>query len=321
EMTIDRHSKTNVQVEGIDEGDILKTDGNYIYYSPEYQMTRYSSHSKLILSTWNSNPENIKNVLKVLPDEFLIEIYKCSKDELDEFIKNNLKNIKSPSIENLILTSKKVNTPLNNKSNLNNERILDKYNLIYNYIGPHSYEVSLIPKKYGQDRGIILFNNHEEIFSIYKSNNKIIEGKRALNKIKTIFAVSNFKASFKEITPEKYNEYIETYPKGLLKIFVSFNELVDKIKSKEPIKIINNDSLINILTDEPSLMEIDNNMYIVSHKKEVIYAFFKDYEGDKAYRYIKNHCIFNNVEIKIYSMDNETYKLFREFKGKKVKNN
>ncbi|MBW9220855.1 beta-propeller domain-containing protein, partial [Methanothermococcus sp. SCGC AD-155-M21] len=45
EMTIDRHSKTNVQVEGIDEGDILKTDGNYIYYSPEYQMTRYSSHS------------------------------------------------------------------------------------------------------------------------------------------------------------------------------------------------------------------------------------------------------------------------------------
>ncbi|MBW9221979.1 hypothetical protein KKP97_02915 [Methanothermococcus sp. SCGC AD-155-C09] len=279
------------------------------------------SNSKLILSLWNNKPEDIKNILKVLPNEFLIEIYKCSKDELDEFIKNNSKNIKSSSIEYVILSLKKANTPLNNKYNLSGEIILDKYNLIYNYIGPHKYEVILIPRKYSQDKGVILFNNYEEMFSIYQSNNKIIEGKKALNKIKTIFAVSDVRISFKKISSERFNEYIETYPGGLLKIFVSFDELVNKIKSKGPIKVINNDSLINILTDEPSLMEIDNNMYIVSYKKEVIYAFFKNYEGDKAYRYIKNHCIFNNVEIKIYPIDNETYKLFREFKGNRVKNN
>ena len=34
-LTVERYSKTNVQVMGIDEGDIVKTDGRYIYFSPE----------------------------------------------------------------------------------------------------------------------------------------------------------------------------------------------------------------------------------------------------------------------------------------------
>ena len=34
-VTVERYSKTNVQVIGIDEGDIVKTDGRYIYFSPE----------------------------------------------------------------------------------------------------------------------------------------------------------------------------------------------------------------------------------------------------------------------------------------------
>ena len=283
------------------------------------QGTLFYNDSKLILSLWNNKPESIKNILKTLPHEFLIEIYKCSKDELNELIGTNLKNIKSSSVENTALTLKKAITSPDNNSNVNDERVLDNYNSIYNYIGPNYYEAILIPKKYSQDRGIILFNNYEEIFSIYKSNNKIIEGKRALNKIKTLFAVSVVRVSFNKITSEKFNEYVERYPKGILKIFISFDELVDKIKSKGPIDEINNDSLMSILTDEPSLIEIDSGMYIISYKKEVVYAFFKDYEGDKAYKYIKNHCIFNNVKIKIYSIDNETYKLFREFKENKVK--
>jgi len=63
EITVDRYSKTNVQVEGIDEGDILKTDGNYIYYSPEYPMTRYSSHSKYYFS------ERSTYIIDALPPE------------------------------------------------------------------------------------------------------------------------------------------------------------------------------------------------------------------------------------------------------------
>ncbi|AEH06374.1 Beta propeller domain-containing protein [Methanothermococcus okinawensis IH1] len=39
-----RYSETNVQVKGIDEADIVKTNGNYIYYSPErYPIVRYST--------------------------------------------------------------------------------------------------------------------------------------------------------------------------------------------------------------------------------------------------------------------------------------
>ncbi|MBW9223033.1 beta-propeller domain-containing protein [Methanothermococcus sp. SCGC AD-155-E23] len=34
-IAIERYSRTNVQVEGIDEGDIVKSDGRYIYFSPE----------------------------------------------------------------------------------------------------------------------------------------------------------------------------------------------------------------------------------------------------------------------------------------------
>ena len=34
------YSKTNVQVEGVDEADIVKTDGNYIYYLTHEKLTK-----------------------------------------------------------------------------------------------------------------------------------------------------------------------------------------------------------------------------------------------------------------------------------------
>ena len=37
-ITVERYSKTNVQVMGIDEGDIVKTEGRYIYFSPEAEV-------------------------------------------------------------------------------------------------------------------------------------------------------------------------------------------------------------------------------------------------------------------------------------------
>ncbi|HIP84934.1 MAG TPA: hypothetical protein EYH15_05535, partial [Methanothermococcus okinawensis] len=37
-VVIERFSKTNVQVEGVEEGDIVKTDGRYIYFSPEAEV-------------------------------------------------------------------------------------------------------------------------------------------------------------------------------------------------------------------------------------------------------------------------------------------
>ena len=37
----ERYSETNVQVKGVDEADIVKTDGNYIYFSPESYAIKY----------------------------------------------------------------------------------------------------------------------------------------------------------------------------------------------------------------------------------------------------------------------------------------
>ena len=51
--TIERHSKTNVQVIGIDEGDIVKTDGRYIYFSPEAEVRiMYSKYPHWARSTY-----------------------------------------------------------------------------------------------------------------------------------------------------------------------------------------------------------------------------------------------------------------------------
>jgi uncharacterized secreted protein with C-terminal beta-propeller domain len=61
-------SETNTQVEGIDESDITKTDGKYIYTI---------SKSKKLFIFDASNPEDMKTVSKITADknEFMREMY------------------------------------------------------------------------------------------------------------------------------------------------------------------------------------------------------------------------------------------------------
>lgn len=56
------YSKTNVQVEGVDEADIVKTDGNYIYY--------ISSEKIVIVDAKNSNDLKIVSEIKYEEDNF-----------------------------------------------------------------------------------------------------------------------------------------------------------------------------------------------------------------------------------------------------------
>ncbi|MBW9222771.1 beta-propeller domain-containing protein [Methanothermococcus sp. SCGC AD-155-C09] len=91
EITIDRYSKTNVQVEGIDEGDILKTDGNYIYYSPEHQTIRYSPHSKYYLSKRSTY------IIDALPPESAKIISNISKGGILYLYNNTLTIIDRPN--------------------------------------------------------------------------------------------------------------------------------------------------------------------------------------------------------------------------------
>ncbi len=298
--------------------------------------------SKLINSTHDGFSADLKFILRKLPDKFIIEIYECTDEELDALIgttsnniNNNINNINNIDAHDFRNNTTNNDSLTNNVSsnNANNsvpnveDILLTNYGDLQKYLGKGIYVVDLKPKRYKTDEGIILFKNKEELGAVYiynnsKNNNgKILEGKRAMSKIKTIFAVSEVKANIKKISANSLNRFLETYPNSLLKTFVLFDDLIKKIKEKE-FKLIKNDSLANILTKTPSLIEIDDgmcSMYIVSNEKKPVYAFFEEYDGDKAYRHIKNFCIFNDIEFKIYPLNENEFKLFKEFRENKIK--
>ncbi|UXM84095.1 hypothetical protein [Methanococcus aeolicus] len=284
----------------------IEIENNILFYND----------SDLIFSTNNGKKSDLRTILKKLPDVFTIQVYEChSKDSLNMIIENKLDDRKNETLKNgKISESTKIKSD-NKKEGI----ILNQYNDLYNFVGTGLYEINLISKKYKLDAGTLIFNNSEELYALYATKNKTIEGRRALGKIKTLFAVSELTGFIKKISIDTYNNYLEKYPKAILKTYISFDNLINSIKEKNKFKIIKNDSLMNILTECPSLIEVNEGIYIVSKHNSPIYAFYKNYEGDKAYRYIKNQCIFENIEFKIYNMNNDEFKKFKEFKGNKLK--
>jgi uncharacterized secreted protein with C-terminal beta-propeller domain len=88
----DRVSDTNVQVAGIDEPDVLKTDGKQIYFSPEvfylysYYLVDSSSSDKVMTS--QTTPSNVK-VINALPAENLSLASNISDMNGDLLLYNN----------------------------------------------------------------------------------------------------------------------------------------------------------------------------------------------------------------------------------------
>jgi hypothetical protein len=270
--------------------------------------------SKLIFSIYHYEEADVRTILRNLPEIFSIEIYGCSDDELDELIQKELNKKHNDEVKKVITASSKKLTKNNIKNSSNdNSIVINGYSDLQKYLGTGIYIVHLKPKRYKTDEGVIVFKNGEEFSATYKSKNKNLEGKKALGKIKTIFAVSEVSAYIKKISINSFNKFLNDYPNSLLKSYISFDELIKKIKEKE-FKLIKNDSLANVLTENPSLIEIDNSMYIVSNEKKPLYAFFEEYDGDKSYRHIKNFCIFNDIEFKIYLLNEEEFKLSKEFR-------
>ena len=279
------------------------------YIEIENNMLFYRN-SDLIFSTDNGKKSDLRTILKKLPNVFTIQVYKChDEDSLKMVIENELndKNRNNKLLKNSTLTT----TPKSTKVKSNNKKdaiILNQYNDLYNYVGTGLYEVNLISKRYKLDTGTLIFKNKEELYALYTTKNKTVEGKKALGKIKTLFAISEITVFIKKISPDTYNNYLEKYPEAILKTHISFDKLITSIKEKNKVKIIKNDSLMNILTECPSLIEVNEGAYIVSKNNSPVYAVYKDYDGDKAYRYIKNQCIFEDIEFKIYNYIRIDYK-------------
>jgi hypothetical protein len=273
--------------------------------------------SKLIFSIYHYKEADVRTILKNLPDTFSIEVYECSDEELNNLIQKELN--KNDEVKKVITTSSKKVLTNNYASDIsNNSMLITKYSDLQKYIGTGIYMVNLKPKRYKTDEGVIVFKNGEELCATYKSKNKNLEGKKALGKIKTVFAVSEVLINIKKLSTNSFDKFLNDYPSSLLKTFVSFDELIGRIKRKK-YKLIKNDSLANVLTKIPALIEINSSMYIVSNEKKPIYAFFEEYDGDKSYRHIKNFCIFNDIEFKIYPLNEEEFKLFKEFRENKIR--
>ncbi len=299
--------------------------------------------SKLIFSIYNHKETDLKYILKKLPELFLIEIYKCSIDELNDTIQNelnstdNLKTSDSPGDDAYEKDRKQHNIDknaagvdndpkycMNVESDIKNVSnsggiLLSKYNDLQKHVGTGIYLAILKPRRYKLDKGFIIFKDCEEFCAIYYgSKGKILEGKKALGKIKTIFAVSDVNINVKKISLDILDKFLKEHSNSILKTYVSFDELMCRIREKK-YREVKNDSLSNVLTKKPSLIEIkDNNMYIVSNEKKPVYAFFNEYDGDKSYRHIKNFCIFNNITFKVYNLSDDEFKLFKEFKKNKI---
>lgn len=260
----------------------------------------YYINSKLVFSSLNDKKMDLNDIFKNIPEEFQIDALNMSSNRVNKL----LERVSSNNLD---------------EKSIPKDIFVDVYGNIENYVGCGLFKVTLFPRKYKEEIGTILFSNKEEIAAIYQKKDKILVGPKALSKLKTIFAVSDVKICPEKISKQDLDETLGENRDALLKNFVSFEELMEKIKEKSP-KIVENDSLYNILPKNPSIVEIvEKNAVIVSNDKTPIMAFLENYDGDKAYRMIKNFCILNNTVFKIYELTEDEFKNIKEFKNAKIK--
>ncbi|ABR54908.1 conserved hypothetical protein [Methanococcus vannielii SB] len=262
-------------------------------------------NSKLVFSSYNRRKIDLKGLLNELSDNFHIEVFKSGYNELNKVLDSEISNCTAENVKTRI--------------EMDEEVFVDIYNNIEKYAGQGLFKISLIPRKYKEEQGLIIFSNKDEILAIYFKKDKILQGLKALNKIKTTFAVSDVKLVSEKISKNDFNRILKEYSESLLKHFVSYEELMETVKSRAP-KIVKNDSLHNVFSKGPVIIEIvEKNAFIVSKDEVPVMAFLEEYEGDKAFRMIKNFCILNNTEFKIYEITENEFKMLKEFKNAKIK--
>lgn len=265
----------------------------------------YYIKSKLVFSSFDKKKMDLKAIFDNLPNTFQIDVLKSDYNELNKNLDSEISNCTSNNIKVNIET--------------NGDVFVDVYGNIEKYAGHGIFKITLNPRKYKDETGIIVFSNKEEILALHIRKDKVLQGLKALSKIKTIFAVSDVKLTSEKISKNDLNTIIIEYPESMLKHFVSYEDLMEKVKSRTP-KIVKNDSLYNVFSEKPSIIEVvEKNAIIVSKDKTPVMAFLDDYEGDKAFRIVKNFCILNNTEFKIYEITEEEFKILKEFKNAKIK--
>ncbi|WP_423792475.1 hypothetical protein ACPB8Q_07065 [Methanocaldococcus indicus] len=271
---------------------IIRLDNAFLFYK----------NSKLIASKLNDKDESLEYIISILPEKFLIEVYKV--DDVDNYL-NNFK------ADDFFIEVSKIPIVRNNSI------IINKYSDIYKFI--NDSKVIFYPKRFKNEKFIVIYKNKKEIFCAFFGKKEIF-GRRALSKLKTTFAVSEFLVKIDNIDDEQIKKLREEFNnKGFLFIEDDFNSLIKKITQKEPI-VYENKSLSDVLDDLSLIKVVGSDVgYIISKNKKPIYAFLKDYEGKKSYRLIKSMCLVEDVKFYIYPLTKEELKAFEIFEDNKIK--
>ncbi len=275
---------------------VIRIDNAFLYYID----------SKLISSKIGNEEKSLEDIFSEIPDIFIIEIYKGSEEEVKYAIKNFKPENSIIEVSKLSLISK-------------NGVVLNTYSDIFEYIDGF-VKVVFTPKRFKNEKGIVIYKNNKEIFAIYFGK-RVLYGKKAISKLKTTFAVSEIIAKIEKIKKSELEEIISKYPEGMLVFWESFKDLIDKIISSKVPKILKNTSLVEALScGSTLLLKIEGSEvgYIVSKSGKPIYAFLNDYDGEKSYRLLKSLCIVEDVIYYIYNLSKEEYEMFKEFKENKI---
>ena len=161
ESLVKEHSTTNIQVENVDEADITKTDGNYIYSISE---------DKVIITNV-MNPENIKIEAKIEPtDDYIPEDIILYNNKLVVISENYISYNKSNTFVNVYDITRK-SAP----------RLIEEYTLYEGYytsrcINGRLYVIASGQLRKEDDKIVAYYNENNEQKDIGLSNIKYIKG-------------------------------------------------------------------------------------------------------------------------------------------------
>lgn len=161
ESLVKEHSTTNIQVENVDEADITKTDGNYIYSISE---------DKVIITNV-MNPENIKIEAKIEPtDDYIPEDIILYNNKLVVISENYISYNKSNTFVNVYDITRK-SAP----------RLIEEYTLYEGYytsrcINGRLYVIASGRLRKEDDKIVAYYNENNEQKDIGLSNIKYIKG-------------------------------------------------------------------------------------------------------------------------------------------------
>jgi len=113
---------------------IISLDNTKLYYI----------NSKLVFSSLNDKEMDLKEIFKNIPEEFQIDAIKMDYDRVNKLLE-------------------KVSPKNLNGKPISKDIFIDVYGNIENYVGHGIFKVTMFPRKYKEEAGIILFSNKEEI--------------------------------------------------------------------------------------------------------------------------------------------------------------